>query len=173
MPPEKKKAHRRRAGAVGPRGRKFGPAIREAILVQLAKGCSCRMAAELSGIASRTLKIWRSKGRKNLAEIVSWEAQGEPDGERPKLDAWGRFELDVAAARAYADLVPISTLQLAAKTDWRAALSLLQMRRPEEFGELVTTRQIEMDDDDERVDVTEKLLAKMALQAKRVRGEDG
>ena len=170
MPPPKTKRRRRRvAGVVGPRGRKFGPTIREAILTQLAKGASCRMAAELSGIDPRTLKTWRAKGRDSLAKIIQWETQGEPEDERPKLDAFGRFELDVAHARAYADLVPMSTLQLAAKTDWRAALALLQMRRPEEFGEVVTTRLAEMDGDGERVDVTERLLAKLALQAKRVR----
>lgn len=174
MPPnetsKKRRRPRRRRAAVGPRGRVFGPLVRAEIIAAIERGASCRMAAELVQIDPRTLKSWRQRGRAGLAVLVRWEAEGEAS-ERPRIDAYARFELEVSRALALRDMPAMDTMQRAARSDWRAAEAVLKMRRPGEFSEVVGHREVEIDDDGDTVDIADKLLRKLNEQAKRVRGE--
>ena len=162
----------RRAGAL-PVGQVWGPASRAAILAALRKGSTHKLAAEVVGINPRTLKTWLARGRANLDAIAAWERAGE-HGERPELDAWGAFALDVARAEGDHALDLVGVVVRAAKRgEWRAALALLGRRRPLEFGESIGVRPEGVDDEGERHDTTDALLERLRKAAESTRGGDG
>lgn len=171
--PAKRPAPRRKLPPINGAGLRFGPEARKVILTALRKGATQRLAAELAGIDPRTLKGWLARGREQLTAIAEWERDGEI-GDPPPIDAYGRFVLEVAQARASADVDLVDAVTDAAinRGEWRAGLALLARRRPAEFGEHVTLGSATVDEEtQERKDNADELLDRLALLARRTRGE--
>lgn len=92
----------------------------EKIADYLSKGVPAKVAAKASGITEQTYHRWKRLGREQI------EA-GEEGEYRNFVEA-----IDQAEAEAEARMVEMVTA--AAPDDWRAAMTYLERRRPEDWG---------------------------------------
>ena len=114
--PRKKKAKRGRPT-------KLTPAVREQICIAVQAGAPYNRAAQLCEIAPRTFQEWRTKGTRDIAE-----------GNESTPEAELMLRVGEADARVTA-LLEGTVVQAAVRgRDWRAAVTYLERKKPEEWG---------------------------------------
>jgi transposase len=94
---------------------KFTKARRRAIIESLRAGNHPRVAAQVNGVAERTLQEWLQKGR--------------TDGAEPR---YRQFVADVEEAEAFAEAESLGKWR--ASDDWRAHMEYLARKHPERWA---------------------------------------
>ena len=124
------------------RPNKLAPEVRESILRSMRLGLFAEQAAQLAGIAERTLDDWIRKGR---------------DGVEP----YASFYADFSAAKAQGEQSYVGVIgKAAASGNWNAAAWILERRHPKRWGP-----KVRMIVEEEQRDFLERLRARLTPEA--------
>jgi hypothetical protein len=124
------------------RPNKLAPEVRESILRSMRLGLFAEQAAQLAGIAERTLDDWIRKGR---------------DGVEP----YASFYSDFSAAKAQGEQSYVGVIgKAAAGGNWNAAAWILERRHPKRWGP-----KVRMIVEEEQRDFLERLRARLTPEA--------
>ena len=101
--------------------------VKSQIIRYLRAGVSYKTAAQAARISERAIHNWMKRGRQAEERVEAGE--DIPDSELLYLN----FVQDIAATHADVIVTAAAQVRQAGATDWRAALSLLERRAPDDW----------------------------------------
>src|SRR5215213_8049104 len=107
---------------------KLTPEVEERLVHAISVGASFKDACAHARISFQTLQNWKKRARRAA------EQAGEPGGESEDTDQFVEFLDRIKKAEADAAVGWLSTMNKAARRDWKAAAWMLERRYPESYN---------------------------------------